>query len=148
MPSTRPGGAAARRHLITDINITPLVDILLVLLVVLMVVSTYIVSQAMNVELPRTASPDMANADPLTLTLFRNGEVRIDGRTVSEMEVPDALVEAFRTRPDVALVISAEEAVPHGRVVQFVDLARRSGGTRFAVKVEQTLPVQVPATAP
>ena len=132
-----------RQPLITDINITPLVDILLVLLVVLMVVSTYIVSQAMNVELPRTAAPDVANVDPLVLTLFRDGEVRVDGRIVPEMDVPDALSDAFQSRPDVALVISADEAVPHGRVVQFVDLARRSGGTRFAIKVEQG--VQGPA---
>lgn len=129
-----------RQPLITDINITPLVDILLVLLVVLMVVSTYIVSQAMNVELPRTAAPDVANVDPLVLTLFRDGEVRVDGRIVPEVDVPDALLNAFQSRPDAALVISAHEAVPHGRVVQFVDLARRSGGTRFAIKVEQDIP--------
>ena len=135
MPAVRTANSR-RNRLITDINITPLVDILLVLLVVLMVVSTYIVSQAMNVELPRTAAPDIANADPLTLTLYRDGEVRIDGRTVPEVSVPDELVNAFRSRPDVALVISAEETVPHGRVVQFVDLARRSGGTRFAIKTE------------
>jgi biopolymer transport protein ExbD len=135
MPAVR-SHASRNRHLITDINITPLVDILLVLLVVLMVVSTYIVSQAMNVELPRTAEPDVANVDPLTLTLYRDGEVRIDGRTIPEVSVPDELVNAFRSRPDAALVISAEESVPHGRVVQFVDLARRSGGTRFAIKTE------------
>ena len=139
----RVSSPARHRPLITDINITPLVDILLVLLVVLMVVSTYIVSQAMNVELPRTAAPDVANVDPLVLTLFRDGEVRVDGRTMSEMDVPDALLEAFQSRPDAALVISAHEAVPHGRVVQFVDLARRSGGTRFAIKVEQA--VRTPA---
>lgn len=136
----RVGLPFRRQRLITDINITPLVDILLVLLVVLMVVSTYIVSQAMNVELPRTAAPDVANVDPLVLTLFRDGEVRVDGRIVPEVDVPDALLNAFQSRPDVALVISAHEAVPHGRVVQFVDLARRSGGTRFAIKVEQGAP--------
>ena len=137
MPTHRARSPASRNPLITDINITPLVDVVLVLLVVLMVVSTYIVSQAMNVELPRTAAPDVANVDPLTLTLFRNGEVRLEGRTVAEIDVPQALVDAFQGRPDVALVISADETVPHGRVVQFVDLARRSGGTRFAIKVEE-----------
>ena len=142
MPSVKR--TARRKPLITDINITPLVDILLVLLVVLMVVSTYIVSQAMNVELPRTAAPDVANVDPLVLTLYRDGEVRIDGEPVQEMDVPDALVSEFERRPDVALVISAEESVPHGRVVQFVDLARRSGGTRFAIKTEQGVQTPTP----
>jgi len=144
MPVTRM--RSRRNLLITDINITPLVDILLVLLVVLMVVSTYMVSQAMNVELPRAAAPDMANVDPLTLTIFRDGEVRIDGRTVSEVDVLAVLLDEFQSRPDVALVISAEEAVPHGRVVQYVDLARRSGGTRFAVKVEQGIQNPQPQT--
>jgi len=140
----KPRAQARRKPLITDINITPLVDILLVLLVVLMVVSTYIVSQAMNVELPRTAAPDVANVDPLVLTLYRDGRVLIDGRTVPEIDVPDALLVEFQRRPDVALVISAGPAVPHGRVVQFVDLARRSGGTRFAIKVEPVTPASMP----
>ena len=127
-----------RKHpLITDINITPLVDVVLVLLVVLMVVSTYIVAQAMDVELPSGATRDIVTEEPLTLTILDNGQIRLDGQEILETQVQSALVLAFSNTPDLPLVISAHEAVPHGRVVHFVDMARRSGGTRFAIKVEE-----------
>lgn len=132
--------AYTRRHpLITGINVTPLVDIVLVLLVVLMVVSTYIVSQSMRVELPRAATKDAGNEDPLVLTILRDGRIRLNERSIPEAEVQDELLLAFRNTPDLAMVISADRAVPHGTVVHFVDLARRSGATRFAIKVEEDL---------
>ena len=131
-----------RKHpLITDINITPLVDVVLVLLVVLMVMSTYIVAQAMDVELPvelpRAATRDIVTNEPLTLTILDNGQIRLDGQEIHETQVQSALVLAFSNTPDLPLVVSAHEAVPHGRVVHFVDMARQSGGTRFAIKVEE-----------
>ena len=127
-----------RKHpLITDINITPLVDVVLVLLVVLMVVSTYIVSQAMNVELAGADTRDIVTEDPLTLIILDNGQIRLDGQEIPETLVQNALVLAFSSTPDLPLVISAHEGVPYGRVVHFVDMARQSGGTRFAIKVEE-----------
>lgn len=136
MPS-RPPSSSHRNPLITGINITPLVDVVLVLLVVLMVVSTYIVSQAMRVELPRTATIDDLTQDPLTLTILRDGRILLNDRTVLEAQIQQALFLAFRSSPDLPMIISADRAVPHGRVVQFVDLARQVGATRFAIKVEE-----------
>ena len=126
-----------RDPLITDINITPLVDVVLVLLVVLMVVSTYIVSQGMRVDLPSSAQEDSATTTPLVLTVLRDGEIRLDGRAIFETSIQEEMVRAFGVEPDRPLIISAEDAVPHGRVVAFVEMARRSGGSRFAIKVEK-----------
>ena len=140
MPIQRSGRGQAHRHrLITEINITPLVDVVLVLLVVLMVVSTYIVAQAMKVELPRAATLEEVNQDPLTLTILRDGRILINERNVIETDLPEELFLAFRRSPDLPMIISADRAVPHGRVVQFVDVARRVGATRFAIKVEEEL---------
>lgn len=132
---TRPDRRTHRSALITGINITPLVDIVLVLLVVLMVVSTYIVSQSMRVDLPRASSRDVPKSEPLTLTILRDGNVLLDDDPIQERDVGTALTLAFQQEADRAMVISADRAVPHGRVVQFVDLARQSGATRFAIKV-------------
>lgn len=133
----RSAAGARRNALITGINITPLVDIVLVLLVVLMVVSTYIVSQSMKVDLPKASTKDVPRSDPLTLTIQRDGALLLDDEPILEADVESALVIAFRTEPDRAMVISADRAVPHGRVVQFVDLSRKSGATRFAIKVAE-----------
>jgi biopolymer transport protein ExbD len=133
----RPTAANRRNPLITGINITPLVDVVLVLLVVLMVVSTYIVSQSMKVDLPKASTKDVPRADPLTLTIFNDGGLLLDAQPISELDLGSALVAAFSGEPDRAMVISADRTVPHGRVVEFVDLARKSGATRFAIKVEE-----------
>ena len=135
----RSTSRAHRHPLITGINITPLVDVVLVLLVVLMVVSTYIVAQAMKVELPRSATLDEVNQNPLTLTILRDGRILLNDREIIEAEVQEELFLAFRRSPDLPMIISADRAVPHGRVVQFVDEARRVGATRFAIKVEEEL---------
>jgi biopolymer transport protein ExbD len=135
---THPIDRAGRRDpLITGINITPLVDIVLVLLVVLMVVSTYIVTQSMRVDLPRASTENTQRSDPLTLTILRDGRLLLDDQPILESDVGSALAMAFQAETDRAMVISADRTVPHGRVVEFVDLARQSGATRFAIKVEE-----------
>src|SRR5688500_15092151 len=136
MPTMRPT-TTRREPLITGINITPLVDIVLVLLVVLMVVSTYIVSQSMRVDLPRATTSDAPKSDPLTLTILRDGRILLDDVPVFEAEVGNALTLAFLAEPERAMVISADRSIPHGRVVQFVDLARQSGAARFAITVAE-----------
>lgn len=133
-----PARQTSRRNpLITGINITPLVDIVLVLLVVLMVVSTYIVSQSMRVDLPNASASEVARADPITLTILRDGRLLLDDQPILEAAVEGALTQVFGSGASPAMIISADRAVPHGRVVQFVDLARRSGAARFAIKVAE-----------
>ena len=134
---TRHLDPGRRDPLITGINITPLVDIVLVLLVVLMVVSTYIVTQSMRVDLPRASTSDTPRTGPITLTILRDGRILLDEQPILESDVQSALTVAFRLEADRAMVISADRSVPHGRVVEFVDLARQSGATRFAIKVAE-----------
>jgi biopolymer transport protein ExbD len=138
---TRPLTSDRRSALITGINITPLVDVVLVLLVVLMVVSTYIVTQSMKVDLPKASTKDAAKGDPLTLTIYTDGRLLLDAQPIVPNQLGPALVSAFQAEPDRAMVISADRMVPHGTVVEFVDLARKSGATRFAIKVEDPNPV-------
>jgi biopolymer transport protein ExbD len=134
---TRAADTGRRDPLITGINITPLVDIVLVLLVVLMVVSTYIVTQTMRVDLPRASTESTPKSDPLTLTILSEGSLLLDDQPIAEADVGQALAAAFAREADRAMVISADRTVPHGRVVEFVDLARQSGATRFAIKVAE-----------
>jgi biopolymer transport protein ExbD len=108
----------------------------LVLLVVLMVVSTYIAAQAMRVELPRAATLEEVHQNPLTLTILRDGRILLNERNVIEDDLQEELFIAFRRSPDLPMIISADRAVSHGRVVRFVDVARQVGATRFAIKVE------------
>jgi biopolymer transport protein ExbD len=126
--------------MINQINVTPLCDILLVLLIIFMVASTYIVAQTLKVELPKSASSDGAASTPLTLTLQREGSIRWNGNEIDEPNLKRELSAAVSSNAQAELIISADEKVEHGRVVHFIDLAKLAGITKFAINVEQGKP--------
>ena len=135
------GSMGGSRHrggaMITNINVTPLCDILLVLLIIFMVGSTAIAAQALKVELPKSASSDGPSATPLTLVLARDGALRWNGETVTEEGLKEQLAAAAAKNSEAELIISADEKVEHGRVVHFIDLSKLSGIHKFAISVEQ-----------
>jgi biopolymer transport protein ExbD len=137
------GGASMGRRgrgaggMINNINVTPLCDILLVLLIIFMVASTYIVAQTLKVQLPKSASSDGAASTPLTLTLPRSGTIRWNGKEIDETGLKKQLASAVAANASAELIISADEKVEHGRVVHFIDLAKLAGVTKFAINVEQ-----------
>jgi biopolymer transport protein ExbD len=130
-------GSGRRNRMISQINITPLCDILLVLLIIFMVASTVIVSQALKVELPKTKTSDGTSKSPAMLTLTRSGEIRWNGHQVSEEEIVRGLRVAVAADPKVELIVSADREVLHGRVVHFIDLAKQAGVLKFAINVER-----------
>jgi len=123
--------------MINNINVTPLCDILLVLLIIFMVASTYIVAQTLKVALPKTASSDGPASTPLTLTLPRSGSIRWNGKEIDEPGLKKELASAISANASAELIISADEKVEHGRVVHFIDLAKLAGINKFAINVEQ-----------
>ena len=116
---------------ITTINVTPLVDVTLVLLIIFMVTATYVVKQAIEVDLPRAASGGEIVGPTLAFALDREGKLFLDGAPAS----PDAARAAVRAAA--RAIISADRAVSHGRVVELIDLVKREGLTRFALDVER-----------
>jgi biopolymer transport protein ExbD len=127
-----PGGS---EESITGINVTPLVDVVLVLLVVLMVTATYLASRAIPVDLPRGKTGE-ATAAPLTVSLTKAGSLYVDGVPYSEAQLREKLAAARRSDPELRAVIAADGAVPHRRVVGLIDLLRQEHVERFAINVD------------
>ena len=130
-------GRRRRSALIAGINVTPMVDLMLILLVIMMVSSTYIVAQAMKVELPRSRTTDGAVKSPATLTLQEDGALSWNKQPIEPGALDALLAGALAADPELNLVISADRSVPHGRVVALIDAARLQGIKRFAINVEQ-----------
>jgi biopolymer transport protein ExbD len=122
------------RGMIVGINVTPMVDVMLVLLVIMMVSATYIVSQSMRVDLPNASTSDGAVPSLAAVTIAADGSLSFDDRPVTESELVAHLRE---TADDVTLVVSADTAAHHGNVIHVLDLARAEGITSFAVNVER-----------
>ena len=130
---------------ITGINIIPLVDIVLVVLIIFMVTASYIVTPAIRVELPKAASGEPVANTVLSLVLTREGELFLNGEATDE-----AALTKFLGGEDAAAleaVIAADRAVPHGRVVGLIDLVKRAGVVKFAINTEAEFTSQPEAGA-
>src|SRR5580658_944056 len=98
---------------IVGINVTPMVDVVLVLLVIMMVSATYIVQQSLKVELPKTATSDEATTSPAAVTITRDGAFLFGGTPVDEPELTAHLRSAVHANADVSLVVTADEHAFH-----------------------------------
>jgi biopolymer transport protein ExbD len=136
MASVQSSGGA-RRAGIVGINITPMVDVVLVLLVIMMVSATYIVSQSLQVGLPKTATSDDSPATVAAVTLTKTGGITYNGEPVSEPDLLKKLREVYAANKDVSLVLSADRDASHGSVVHVIDVAKLIGITSFAINVER-----------
>lgn len=133
------GGRRGRGGMIVGINVTPMVDVVLVLLVILMVSSTYIVSQSLKVNLPKSASSDGSPPATAIVTVGPDGGFRFNAKPTDEAGLVSQLRAAKARSPDVTVVISADQRAQHGSVVRVMDLSRQQGITSFAVQVERAV---------
>jgi biopolymer transport protein ExbD len=137
MAGTMPSGGG-RARTIAAINVTPLVDVVLVLLVILMVASTYIVAQTLKVQLPRAKSTDGTAEKPMKVELLKNGTFRWNEEPIVESALPAKMKEAVGADAEMSLVVSADKEVMHGNVVHILDMAKLAGITKFAINVQQS----------
>ncbi len=130
-------GATKRNDddIITDINVTPFVDVCLVLLIIFMVTATYIVAQSIPVDLPEAGTgEDVVTTFALTLT--KDGDLFLDGRKTDEARVKQSIRKAKKENEDVRVIIAADKAIAHGKVVHVIDLIRKEGVAKFAINID------------
>jgi biopolymer transport protein ExbD len=135
MAGTLNGGGRGR-GMISGINVTPLVDVVLVLLIILMVSANYIVSRSLKVDLPKTASSDSAPEKPNAVTLGRDGKLTWNEAVVSEAQLVAELKALAAKDPELTLMVSADKDVSHGTVVHLLDVAKVAGVVKFAINVQ------------
>lgn len=117
-----------------DMNVTPLVDVVLVLLIIFMVLAP-VMAASLNVRLPPKDDTDevldVANdpSKPLVLTVAEDGAFDVNSVQVSREELPERLHRMFNARPDNVLYVDGEGEVPYGAVLRGVDLARAGGAS-------------------
>ena len=136
---------------IVDINVTPLVDITLVLLIIFMVTTTYIVNPTIKVDLPKAASGSEQMRTTLALTLSKDGGLYLNGEKSDEAAVTRFISGELPKNPDLQAIIAADKIVQHGSVVRVIDLVKRAGVRKFAINVESPAalaPPGLPGAAP
>jgi len=121
---------------INEINVTPLVDVMLVLLVIFMVASIYIVKDAIEVDLPKAASAGEALDTTLAIVIDREGRLYLNGRPTPRDVIAKACAQASARDPNAQAIIAADQNVKHGDVIGVIDLVRTNGLVRFAINVK------------
>jgi biopolymer transport protein ExbD len=121
--------------LIQGINVTPLVDVVLVLLIIFMVTAKIIVSQGMPMDLPKAATGEEVQTI-FAVELTADGKTRVDSKPVPDDEAVAALARDARIKnKDLRAVIRADKKVEHGRVIHVLDLLKRAQVAKIAFAV-------------
>jgi biopolymer transport protein ExbD len=122
---------------ITGINITPLVDIILVLLIVFMMTASYIVTPAIEINLPKAANAEAALQSTLALVISKEGQLYVNNRPASDDDLRRFIrAERAKYGEELQAVIAADAAVQHGRVVGLIDLVKGEGVVKFALNTQ------------
>jgi len=118
------------------LNITPLVDVLLILIVFFAITSTFLEQPGIKLQLPKAASSDLQKIEKAVLIISKNSELFFRDKNISLDELPGILEVAMETSLDKSLIISADEKVEHGLVVSIMDLARQNGVEKLVISTE------------
>ena len=121
---------------ITGINVTPLVDIALVLLIIFMVTASFIVAPAVKVELPQVSKADEPPPRSLHFLIDTSGVIYLNEKRVEEGNVLGLVQKEVAANAEVQVVVSADKRVAYGDVVHLLDLVRSGGVKKFAISVE------------
>jgi len=120
-----------------SINVTPLVDIILVLLIIFMLTATFMRAPVVPVDLPRAANADEAKTKTFALVMDKKGTLYLDGAPSTERLVWKKLTKAFRRDKDIQAIVAADGSVHHRQVVRLIDLVRSTGISKFAINVRR-----------
>ncbi len=124
------------RRPMSQINVTPLVDVMLVLLIIFMV-TTPMMREGIDVNLPRVeASPVQAKDEPIVVTIDRARRVYINDSLFGSGEIRAKLSAIRRSRPDVMVLLKADESVPYGYVIEAMAEIRKSGIEKVGIMTE------------
>ena len=114
------------RRLMAEINVTPLVDVTLVLLIIFMV-TTPMLQRGVDVELPQAQSGDVREEEKITLTLTRDNRIYINDKEVPRALLSERLQEISRQRRDRVVFFRGDAQVSYGLVMEIMDAAKASG---------------------
>jgi biopolymer transport protein ExbD len=128
-------------EIIASINMTPLVDISLTILVIFMLVSTFIAKEAIEVELPHAATGAEIDKKTVSILISKEGDYYIGAAQMADFSaLRDRMAAEKGSDPSLQVIISADRQVQHGTVVEVIDMLRRLELYNFAINVEYKAP--------
>jgi len=116
----------------SEINVTPLVDVMLVLLIVF-IVTAPLLSQSLDIKLPKTAAvPGRMDTKHQTLTINAQGKITLESIVLSDEKLAQRLADSAAAQNNLELHVHADAKVPYGRVAQIMSIAQRAGVSKLS----------------
>jgi len=120
----------------SEINITPLTDVMLVLLVIFMVTTPLIIKAGIDINLPKARTKTTALSQHIQITLTAGGKLEVNGKKIHFKQLGPYLTELIKQGADPNVTVSADERVPYGDAVRVLDIARQSGAAKLVLAAE------------
>jgi biopolymer transport protein ExbD len=124
-------------NLVTGINVTPLVDITLVLLIIFMVTSTFISEQALQVHLPKVIKEEKAPEPALTVTLGENGELKYNRKDTTLGGLTQQMAVETSVNPDVKVILKADKDITYAKLAAVLDAIKLGGVQKVALAMDR-----------
>lgn len=126
-------------NIVAEINMTPMIDIMLVLLIIFMVSSTAALESGMDIELPKTSqTADKKEAEILVISLSKDGKVAVHGKQVSEQELSRKIASSLKELNTESVILEGDTAANLGRAVELMDLAKNAGAKNFSIAADES----------
>lgn len=122
---------------ISEINVTPFVDIILVVLIIFMVTTPIIMNPSVQINLPKAASGDETTPSLLNISIDKAGDFFINGKKSTIEELGTETKSQVSKNPEIQAIVSADSDVSHGRVIEVIDVVKSSGVTKFAISISK-----------
>lgn len=136
--SMKVGGDDNDGDIVADINMTPLIDVMLVLLIIFMVSSTAALESGMDIELPKTTlTNEKKDSEILVISLGKDGNVAVQGKKVKPEEITRKIASELKTLKTESVILEGDTAANLGRAVELMDMAKVAGAKNFSIAAEE-----------
>lgn len=124
--------------IVAEINMTPLIDIMLVLLIVFMVSSTAALESGMDIELPKTAlTNEKKEAEILVISLSKDGQVAVHGKQVKAEEISRKIASSLLELKTDSVILEGDTSANLGKAIELMDMAKVAGAKNFSIAAEE-----------
>ena len=122
---------------VTGINVTPLVDIMLVLLIIFMVTAKFVSDSGLKINLPKSATAETSTTPALTVSLDAKGKIYLMENEIDLKGLKSNLNRESKLNPGVRVTLAAEGSLSYHQIVAILDVIKQSGVTRVALASER-----------
>jgi len=124
--------------IVAEINMTPLIDIMLVLLIVFMVSSTAALESGMDIELPKTSLTNpKKEAEILVISLSKDGHVAVHGKAVKSEEISRKIASSLAELKTDSVILEGDTSANLGKAIELMDMAKVAGAKNFSIAAEE-----------